>query len=76
MVLSPSIAEAGSKKPSLGGRALIQLTLLPFPLAVSSFLLARSPSSALLSPFLGEGSPTTIDRKKGTLILASTGGPG
>ena len=31
---------------------------------------ARSPS-ALLSPFLGEGSPTKIDRQKGTLILAS-----
>ena len=32
----------------------------------------RSPRSALLSPFLGEGSPTKIDyRKKGTLILTS-----
>ena len=29
-------------------------------------------SSALLSPFLGEGSPTKIDyRKKGTLVLTS-----
>ena len=34
--------------------------------------MARSPSSALLSPFLGEGSPTKIDyRKRGTLILTS-----
>ena len=32
----------------------------------------RSPSSALLPTFLGEGSPTKIDcRKKGTLILTS-----
>ena len=33
---------------------------------------ARSPSSALLPLFLGEGSPTKIDyRQKGTLILTS-----
>ena len=33
---------------------------------------SRSPSSALLPLFLGEGSPTKIDyRKKGTLILTS-----
>ena len=32
----------------------------------------RSPSSALLSPLLGEGSPTKIDySKKATLILTS-----
>ena len=32
----------------------------------------RSPSSALLSPFSGEGSPTEIDyREKGTLIIPS-----
>ena len=30
----------------------------------------RSPSSALL-PFFGEGSPTKIDYRKGTLILTS-----
>ena len=34
--------------------------------------LARSPSSALSYPFLGEGSPAKIDdRKKGALILTS-----
>ena len=35
--------------------------------------LSRSPSSALLCPFLGEGSPTKIDyrKKSGTLILTS-----
>ena len=33
---------------------------------------ARSPSSALSHPFLGEGSPTKIDyRKQSTLILTS-----
>ena len=36
------------------------------------FTFTRCPSSALLSPFLGEGSPTDVDyRKKGTLILTS-----
>ena len=36
------------------------------------FVFPRSPSTALLSPFLGEGSPTNIDyRKKGTLSLTS-----
>ena len=34
---------------------------------------ARSPSSALLPTFFGEGSPTKIDyRKKGTLIPTSS----
>ena len=34
--------------------------------------IARSPSSALVPTFLGEGSPSKIDyRKKGTLILTS-----
>ena len=34
--------------------------------------ISRLCSSALLSPFLGEGSPTKIDyRKRGTLILTS-----
>ena len=39
----------------------------------SLLLRSRSPSSALLSPFLvGRGSPTKIDyRKKGTLILTT-----
>ena len=33
---------------------------------------ARSPSSALVPTFLGEGSPAKIDyRKKGTLIFTS-----
>ena len=42
-----------------------------------SWGVARSPSSALLSPFLGEGSPTKIDyRKKGYLYsILCTKGP-
>ena len=32
---------------------------------------SRSPSSALPHPLLGEASPTTILKKKGTLILTS-----
>ena len=42
------------------------------PFFLGGFTSTRFPSSALLSPFLGEGSPTKINvQKKGTLVLTS-----
>ena len=61
---APRASPKARKEETIGGAAENE-----FLISASS---ARSPSSALLSPCLGEGSPTKIDyRKNGTLSLAS-----
>ena len=58
--LRPACFRGGGSGKATMGRRLMQASCL-----------ARSPSSALLPTFLGEGSPYNRLQKKGTLILTS-----